>query len=116
MPVQGGRLGEQGVEQGFIPEWLFLFCYARMTKIMHSRGITAGLPTVEAVKRAGGFTPLAMLDLIAGGNGDGLAFMHAHAFDRHTLDQRLGLAVEVVSVNQPDPDRKIISVVPGKIG
>lgn len=73
-PVQGTRIDDgTGVEAGTIPHYMAEIVYNLMLKSCMNRGI-AEFPTLEMIEKDGGFPPMLVLDLLAGGDGQGLAF------------------------------------------
>lgn len=65
-PVEGGA----GIAPGSYPEWLARIVYARLERVSPDP-----VPSFDLIHEHGGFWPLQILDLIAGGTGDGLGWI-----------------------------------------
>jgi hypothetical protein len=72
VPIQGGRLEQDGprLEASQIPEWLAREAYAEYARHYADPG-DGGF---EEHHRRAGFGPMELLDLIAGGHGNGAAY------------------------------------------
>lgn len=67
-PVQPFRTAKgDRVERSFIPEWLAQYVYSRLAA---HHGVD---PPIDYYRNNGGFDPLVILDVLAGGNGNGQA-------------------------------------------
>jgi hypothetical protein len=97
-PVSGQNVNDgSALAPGTIPYW--------MAEIVHARLVTfAGpmAPQLSAIEERGGFTPIGVLDLLAGGSGDGTAFrmmvarkrsiVERSQFEREAIERVLSLA------------------------
>lgn len=95
VPHRGGRVDDgTGIAPGFIPDWLARIVYARLLRIAAIKNWRV-MPFEDIVKM-GGFLPLEILDLLAGGKGDGLAWIALEKRQYSILDQAVPVEIEIV--------------------
>lgn len=97
-PVHEGELFGYKVEPGAIPQWLAEIVYNLAAKVWRSLRVAENPPSLEEIRRQGGFDPLSLLDLLAGGCGNGEAARLVRA--RRTVSIGAELSMSALGVRE----------------
>lgn len=91
-PILGASVSDgTGVAPSFVPTYLASIAFRQLDRAVRERGQSLKC-TLDQVELRGGFGPIAFFDLIAGGDGQGLAWMQTTAKDKAYLAEKAGIA------------------------